>query len=142
MTEFADITISDNVADGLIVTAIDAGYLTGFADDSVCVFMSAIDSFDFMCCANILISYDVTDELISTDINSENSTDFYDNAAGRLIADVGAGDVMDCAYISISKYKVDDLSAADAGYSTDCADTNFLDDDVDGLIAIALLMLW
>ena len=90
--------------------------------------------------------------MISTSIDSGNSTDCSEDAAGGFITAIDAGVSMNCADLYISDDAADGLIAThidtdrlitnpiDADglidnptESTDCADTNVLDDNVDRL---------
>ena len=90
-----------------------------------------------MDCADINISDNSADWFIANYINFEDSTDCAEYSAGWLITDIYDADLKDCADIIISDNAADTFIAADAGNSTYCADINFSDDDVDGLIALA-----
>ena len=54
MTDCADIIISDDLVDELIVTAIDSVNLVGFADNDTGGLIAGIDAGDLVYCAYIL----------------------------------------------------------------------------------------
>ena len=55
LTDCADINISNYMADGLIATAIDAGYSTYFSDNAAGVFIAATNAGYLTDCADINI---------------------------------------------------------------------------------------
>ena len=86
--------------------------------------------------------------MIAVDIDSGNSTDCAEDAAGGLIADIDSDVSINFSGKSISYDTADLLIAtpndadefiATPSNSTDCADTNILDDTVDGFM---MLMCW
>ena len=101
LTDCADINISDNVVDGFIATAINAGDSIDFFDDAAGGFISAINAGDLTDCADPVISDDAADEFIATAIDAGDYTYFSDNAAGVFIAATNAGYLTDCADINI-----------------------------------------
>ena len=125
---------------------------TNYAEDAASGLIDAINYVNLMDFSDITISDDASDGLIATDINAGNSTDCYEGAAGGLIADINTGVLINCADIFISDDAEDGLinttidvyefitTPIDADgliatpiKSTDCADTNVLDDAVDRL---------
>ena len=136
LTDCADINISDNVVDGFIATAINAGDSIDFFDDAAGGFISAINAGDLTDCADPVISDDAADEFIATAINGDYLMDCADNAAGGLIDDIDAAYLTDYTDLSISDYAADELIAADSGDSTECDDAKVSEDAVDGLMML------
>ena len=106
------------------------------ADNYAGELIAAVNAGDLIYCANILISDDMADELITSAINSDDSKDCDDNAKGGLIATIKIGHLMDCADISTSDEEAEELIAADAGNSTECADTNALYNLIDAFMML------
>ena len=74
-TDCAHKLISDDVADELIATAINADNSTDFAEDAAGGFIAAINAGNSRDCANLLISNDAADGLIATAIDAGNLAD-------------------------------------------------------------------
>ena len=91
LTYSADKFISENAADKLIATAINAGDLTDFAEDAIGGLNDAINAGNLTDCADILISNYAADGLISNAINAENSTGCAEDDAGRFIDAINSG---------------------------------------------------
>ena len=91
---FSDKLKLDNAADELIVTAIDAGYSTDFANYVAGGFITGINAVNSTDCAYLLISNDTVDELIATAIDAGNSTGCAEDFAGGFIYAINAGNLM------------------------------------------------
>ena len=127
-----DKLISDDVADELIATAINARDSTDLADDAAGGLIAAIKSGKSTDCADLSISNYAGYGLNATDIDAGNLMDFSEDAAGGLIDDINAGNSMDCANIKVLDDAGDGLIiiTIDAGNLTDYAE-----DAAGGLIA-------
>ena len=123
-TDCYDKLISDNATDELIVTAINAGDSTDFAEDAAGGSIVAINAGNSTDCADISISNYAANGLIATSIDDGNSTDCAEDAAGGLIDAINTGNLMDCADITVSDDAADGLItiAIDADNLTGCAD--------------------
>ena len=83
--------VSDNAADGFIVTAINAGDLMDCFEDYAGEFIAAIDGGCLIKCAVITVSYDAAYGLIATAIGG-NLMDCDDDDECGLIDAIDSGD--------------------------------------------------
>ena len=72
LKDCADITIPDDVVDGLITTATDAGNSADCVDDATGGLIASIDAGDSTDCADLSVSDNAADGLITTDIDAGN----------------------------------------------------------------------
>ena len=95
-TDCADILISNDAADGVIATDIDAENSTDFDEDTAGRFINADNLMDY---ADTTVSDDAADGLIAIAIDDVKSTDFAEDAAGGYISAIDDGISMNCADI-------------------------------------------
>ena len=137
LTGFADKSISDNAADEVIATSINAGYSTDFSEDAAGGLIAATNAGNSTSCADILISNDSVDGLIATDTDAGNLTDCADitvsddAADGLITTDINSGNLTGCAEDAEGGL----IAAIDDDVYMNCADLSISDDAEDGLIA-------
>ena len=123
-TYCANKSISENAADELIATAINAVDPTDFSGDAAGGLTAAINAGNSTDCADLSISNDAVDGLIDNAIDAGYLTGCAEDAAGGLIDAINAGNPMDCADITVPDDAADGLitTIIDAGILADCAE--------------------
>ena len=91
----ADKSISDDAADELIATDINAGDLTKCSKDAAGGSIATVNAGNTKNCAGILIKNNAEDGLIATTIDAENSTDCAEYTSGGLINAINYVNLMD-----------------------------------------------